>query len=162
MKKTKQLQIRLTPLEKQLIEHAAEQAGMEVSKWTLAKLLPKPSAQFQQLCADLANNDEASFALAQLNDFLTNLNTPELKVAVSKAPYSKLNAYLSNYVAAMIEQATTIRGLQTPSWTKQISPLDEPVFASALLSLRLYLLTHALPSFRKRNIFVDSSIGARV
>ena len=162
MKKTKQLQIRVTPREKQHIERAAEQAGMEVSKWVLGKLLPEPETQFQALCKQLGDSNQPSYALAQLNDFLTRLSTSELKIAVAVAPQRKLDGYLSNYLAAMIEQAMVMRKLQSPGWTKQILPLREPAFASELINLRLYLLTHALPSFRRRNIFIDSSIGARV
>ena len=44
----------------------------------------------------------------------------------------------------------------------RIAPLASPVFGSKLESLRLYLLTHSPPPFRRRNIFIDASIGARV
>ncbi len=152
----------MTPEEKQQIERAAGRAGMEVSKWVLGKLVPKPSASFRELCADLSKSNNPSFILAEFNDFLTKLSNSELEAAVSDTPQSRLGPYLSNYLAAMIEQEMTNRGLKTPGWTKKILPLDEPVFASELLSLRLYLLTHSLPSFRRRNIFVDSSVGARV
>ena len=83
MKKTKQLQIRVTPREKQQIERAAEQAGMEVSKWVLGKLLPEPETQFQALCKQLGDSDQPAYALAQLNDFLTQLGRSELKTAVA-------------------------------------------------------------------------------
>jgi hypothetical protein len=41
-------------------------------------------------------------------------------------------------------------------------PLAEPVFGSDLMSLRLYLLTHSPAPFRRRNIFIDASVGFRV
>jgi hypothetical protein len=36
------------------------------------------------------------------------------------------------------------------------------VFCSSLQSLRMHLLTHSPPPFRRRNIFIDSSLGQRV
>ena len=62
----------------------------------------------------------------------------------------------------MCETACNLRGLPAPAWTGKIEALAEPVFGSALPSLRLYLLTHSPASFRRRNIFIDSSVGAQV
>jgi hypothetical protein len=36
------------------------------------------------------------------------------------------------------------------------------VFGSTLVSLRLYLLTHSPPPFRRRNIFIDATVGSSV
>jgi hypothetical protein len=41
-------------------------------------------------------------------------------------------------------------------------PLAEPVFASSLQSLRLHLLVLSPAPFRRRNIFIDSTLGARI
>jgi len=49
-----------------------------------------------------------------------------------------------------------------PPWPRATAPLAEPVFGSALMSLRLYLLTHSPAPFRRRNIFIDASVGSRV
>jgi hypothetical protein len=43
-----------------------------------------------------------------------------------------------------------------------VKPLERPWFASSLKSLRLHLLTASPPPFRRRNLFVDSTIGDRV
>ena len=43
-----------------------------------------------------------------------------------------------------------------------IEALSEPEFGSQLQSLRLHLLTHSPPPFRRRNIFIDTSIGGQV
>jgi hypothetical protein len=61
-----------------------------------------------------------------------------------------------------VEYACARRGIEVPAWTGQIPPLASPLFGSQLESLRLYLLTHSPPPFRRRNIFIDASIGARV
>jgi hypothetical protein len=78
------------------------------------------------------------------------------------APPSGLAPYHANYVAAMVEYACARRGVAPPAWTGAIPPLVEPVFGSALTSLRLYLLTHSPAPFRRRNIFIDATVGDRV
>jgi hypothetical protein len=62
----------------------------------------------------------------------------------------------------MIELACQRAGIRAPAWTESVRPLPQPVFGAPLESLRLHLLTHAPPPFRRRNIFVDASIGDRV
>jgi hypothetical protein len=62
----------------------------------------------------------------------------------------------------MVEYACAKRDAALPSWTRSIAPLVEPAFGSRLASLRLHLLMHSPPPFRRRNIFIDSSIGSRV
>ncbi len=62
----------------------------------------------------------------------------------------------------MVEYACAQRDVAPPAWTRAVAPLTEPVFGSALMSLRLYLLTHSPAPFRRRNIFIDASVGSRV
>ena len=73
-----------------------------------------------------------------------------------------LSPYIQNYVAAMVETICVRKHIALPEWLQKIEPLDQPVFASDLISLRLYLLTHAPLAFRRRNIFIDATIGDRV
>jgi hypothetical protein len=62
----------------------------------------------------------------------------------------------------MVEYACAKRSVAPPAWTRTVTPLPDPVFATALQSLRLHLLTHSPPPFRARNIFIDASVGERV
>jgi hypothetical protein len=62
----------------------------------------------------------------------------------------------------MVEQAAHLKGVSSPVWTTTIPPLDAPRFATTLTSLRPYLLAASPVSFKRRNIFVDASIGGRV
>ena len=122
--------------------------------------------QFQALCKELVTRTHArsyqSYVLAELHDFLASLNGGEFEEALRHAPEVRLPPFEANYVAAMIEYAAGLQGTVLPPWTKDIPPLEKPWFASSLKSLRLYLLTNSLAPFRRRNLFVDSSVGKRV
>lgn len=163
--KTGQLQIRVTPAEKAAIRGAARRAGLGISAYVLARVLPPSARRFQELTRDLAASQaesrNARFALAELNSWLAGLGAGELREAVSSPP-AGLTPYLANYVAAMVESACARSGVGPPSWVRATPPLAEPVFGSALMSLRLYLLTHSPAPFRRRNIFIDASVGSRV
>lgn len=161
-RKSVQLQIRVTPAEKTAIQRAARRAGLDMSGYVLACALPAPSGRFETLAAACKHPDETRRALAELNTWLAGLGARELPNAVASPPPAGLSAYLANYIAAMVELACARRGVAPPAWTRRIEPLREPVFGSSLAGLRLHLLTHSPPPFRRRNIFIDSSIGSRV
>jgi uncharacterized protein (DUF1778 family) len=161
--KDQQLQIRVTPAEKAAIKVAAARAGMDMSAWMLARVLPPARATFQQLVAALAEtDDERRYGLADLNDFLTSAAPRELEQAVADPPAVQLDPYVSNYVAAMVETAATRAGMPPPAWTAKIAGLETPVFGTLLDGLRLHLLLYSPPAFRRRNIFIDATIGDRV
>ena len=160
--KTAQLQIRVSPAEKAAIQRAARRAGLDMSSYVLGRLLPAAAAQFQELTAACAEETDARFALAELNSFLSGLGAGELRDAVASPLPAGLTALQANYIAAMVEYACAQRGFAPPVWAGAVVPLVNPVFGSELASLRLYLLTHSPPPFRRRNIFIDASIGARV
>lgn len=160
--KTAQLQIRVTAHEKNAIQRLARQAGMGMSAYVLGRVLSVPSTRFSDLVAACNDSGSAGFGLAELNSFLASLSGPELKDAVARAPALKSTPFVGNYVAAMVEYACQKRDVPVPGWVRDIEPLAEPAFASGLLGIRLHLLTHSPPPFRRRNIFIDSSIGDRV
>jgi uncharacterized protein (DUF1778 family) len=160
-RKSAQLQIRVTRSEKAAILAAAKAAGMDMSRYVLERVFPPAAGRFQEAVVAAARTQK-SFALAELNSLLAALPAAELRDAVATLPPTALSPFLANYVAAMVEYACARRDIAPPGWTRNITPLREPVFATSLLSLRLHLLTHSPPPFRHRNIFIDSSIGARV
>ena len=163
MSKTSQLQIRVNANEKARIRQRAADAGMDVSKWVLHKLLPPVEERFQQICEGLATGpSEQTYVLADLHDFFMRLEAREFSLAVQFPPASQPPPFEANYLAAMIEYAAAEKKITVPRWVRDIEPLDRPWFASSLQSLRLYLLTHSPPAFRRRNLFVDSSVGSRV
>ncbi len=160
--KISQLQIRLSPDEKAAIQRAAKRASMDMSAWVLTKLLPSHGKTFQTLLKKLADEQDKRYVLAALNDFLYPLTANEFEQAVEESPRAHLSDYLSNYVAAMVEFAAAQKNTPPPQWTSDIEPLPHPAFGTTLKSLRLHLLTRSPITFRRRNIFIDASMGDRV
>lgn len=163
MVKSAQLQIRVSPEQKQRIKAKAEQAGEDVSQWVLHRLLPKCADELQSMIDALGHMPKTrSHVLAELHDFLVAQDTAQLDQAFDTLDVSALGPFESNYVAAMIETACANRNIPPPSWLGTISPLADPWFATTLKSLRVHLLTSSPPPFRRRNLYVDSTLGARV
>ncbi|HUA24896.1 MAG TPA: DUF1778 domain-containing protein [Steroidobacteraceae bacterium] len=161
--KLSQLQIRVSEEEKAAIRRAAERAGMDMSSYVLERVISIPAKEFQGILKALAaGRSPSAFALADLNSLLSKLAPLELADAIAMRPAVELSAFPANYVAAMVESACAKHGIPVPTWTRSIAPLDEPVFGSGLKRLRLHLLTHAPAAFRRRNVFIDSSLGDRV
>jgi uncharacterized protein (DUF1778 family) len=160
--KTAQLQIRVTEQQKAAIQRAAAREGIDMSTYVLSRVLSAPSQRFQHCVAACVREESSRFALAELNSLLTELSAGEMGDAVAAAPSVPLPPYEANYVAAMVEYGCARCSVAAPAWTRSIAPLESPVFGSSLESLRLHLLTHSPPPFRRRNIFIDSSLGQRV
>ena len=161
--KSEYLQIRVSREQKTALKRAAKRAGLGMSAFVLARSLPRAQARLEKLIGSLRTDPtRRGYALAELNDLLTELSPNEFGEAVANAPPSRLEPYLRNYVAAMIEQAAHQKGVEPPAWVTGVEALEEPHFATPLEGLRLHLLSAAPVPFRRRNIFVDSSIGDRV
>lgn len=163
-KKSQHLQIRVTPDEKAALKRLASAAGQDLSSYVLARALPEAGVRFGQILRALRGAEEHRFALAELNELLSSLTPGQLPdaAAVAGAEIRELSPFLQNYVAAMVEQACHQRGAASPSWVRDVAPLTEPYFATPLRSVRLYLLRAAPVPFKRRNIFVDAGVGARV
>lgn len=160
--KTAQLQIRVTARQKAGIQRLAKRAGMDMSSYVLNRVLVSPAARFTD-CVDACSDPEkARDALAELNSLLTGFSAAELQDAISVAPVLPADPYCANYIAAMVEYACYRQGVEVPRWSGTVAALSEPAFASTLQSLRLHLLMHSPPPFRRRNIYIDSSLGDRV
>ena len=157
-----QLQIRVSQAEKEAIRRAAEHAGLDMSAYVLSRALPTPAIRLQACIEDCAGPAPPSFGLAELNTLLTSWTAVELRDAIAVRPTTALTPFLSNYIAAMIEQACERRSVRVPGWVRAVEPLPEPAFGSTLQSLRLHLLTHSPAPFRRRNIFIDAAIGDQV
>jgi len=160
--RSQQLQIRVTAAEKAAIKRRARNAGLDVSAFVLARALPDVDARVAGIIAALRDDRNRSFALAEFHDLLAGLAPMEFGQALERVDVRELKPYVQNYVAAMVEQAASAFGVVAPAWTRGIPPLDEPHFATSLRSARLYLLRVAPVAFRRRNIFAEAPLGARV
>lgn len=159
---SEQLQLRVTPSEKKKIQQMAKKSGMTMSTWVRSRLLSSHAPEFRDLLLAISQPETRRVALAELNTWLVSLNRMEFSETVAQAPLETLNLYLGNYVAAMVEVAAHQKRVSPPAWTKNYTGLDRPDFGSDLKALRLHLLASSPPPFRRRNIFIDSSIGDRV
>lgn len=160
--KTQQLQIRVTPEQKAALKRLAERAGQDVSSYVLGRVLPAAVPRFERIVGAIANPERRRYALAELNDLLAELSPQEFDNVAGDVEIGELSPYLQNYVAAMFELAADQKGRHPPAWVREVLPLAEPHFATPMSSLRLHLLQTSPVPFRRRNIFVDSSIGDRV
>jgi hypothetical protein len=156
------LQIRVTPAEKAAIRRLARQAAMDVSAFVLSRALPTPKLRFQALVRELAGGENRSFVFAELNDLLSVLAGPAFEDAVAHADVAAIVHEDANYLAAMVEHAAHRKGVAPPPWTRDVDAPDEPWFATDLQSLRAWLLSHSPVAFKKRNLFVDATVGDRV
>jgi uncharacterized protein (DUF1778 family) len=162
--KSQQLQIRVTPDQKAALKRLARNAGQDVSAYVLSATLPAARLRFGDIVRALQHADDHRFALAELNDLLSELTRAQLTEAVAVAPRElrDLSLLMHISVAAMVEQACHRQGLSVPSWGPDVPALEAPYFATSLRSLRLYLLRTSPVPFKRRNIFVDAGVGERV
>src|SRR5690348_7637255 len=100
-----------------------------------------------------------SYPLAELNDLLTAATGAEVE---SLWRPEIEDPYRLNYVTAMVELAAHRTGVVPSLWTASVPPLPVPVFIDRSLKLRAHLLTASPVPFRRRNIFIDTSLGGRV
>ncbi|HEV7505643.1 MAG TPA: hypothetical protein VGS07_12075 [Thermoanaerobaculia bacterium] len=133
-----------------------------MSAYVLSRALPDAQMRFARLLEALPDDEQPGFVLAVLNDLLSSLTAGELCSAVEHADLEGLTPYLRNYVAAMVELAANRQDIPPPAWVRDVEPLETPHFATPLAGLRLHLLRTAPVPFKRRNIFIDSSIGDRV
>ena len=119
--------------------------------------------RFQCLVRRLARPEaQRRFVFADIHDLLAKLRPDEFSEVVRHGPDVALSPFRANYLCGMVEYAAGLKGVRPPSWTADVAPLKEPWFGTDLKSLRLHLLTNSPAPFRRRNIFIDSSVGTRV
>lgn len=163
--KTEQLQLRVSPELKAAIRKSANEASMDMSEWILAKLFPAAQDEFQNLVENVWRKQDAperSYSIASISDFLHRQSQSELAKAVAEAPRASLNEFMLNYLAAMVEHACHQKKVSPPEWIRRVEGVATPYFGSPLISLRLHLMTNSPAAFRKRNLFVDSTLGDRI
>lgn len=162
MVKSHQLQIRISSVQKAALRRQARRAGMDMSTYVLTRALPAPAVKVAELIGALPDADSPRFPLAELNDVLHGLAASAYSEAVEGVDVGSLSPYLQNYVAAMVEHAALQKGVSPPEWACDVEPLEAPVFAVPFPRLRTYLLRSSPVAFKRRNLFVDATVGDRV
>jgi len=164
--KDKFLQIRLTSEQKESIRIAAKRANTDMSSWILSKVANSQSVEFLSLVKNLSTARQPSYVYAELHDFLMKCHSANFTLAVNSFALQNegltLDCFQINYVTAMVEHRAKQLEQPVPAWCSEIPKLEIPYFGSSLKSLNLYLLLSSPVAFRRRNIFIDSSIGKRV
>jgi hypothetical protein len=162
--KTEFLQIRVSRRQKAALRRLARQAGQDMSAFVLAKLLPETRERVREIVTGLGDvgPSDRRFYLAALNDLLADLGPHELSEAFADVDLGATSPLMANYVAAMVERAAADKGVEAPKWTCDVEPLDQPYFATDLKSLRPWLLVASPVVFKRRNIFIDATVGDRV
>jgi len=160
--KSSQLQIRVTPRQKATLKKLARSAGTDVSSYVLSRALPSHRLRFEEILAALRTGRDRRYVLAELHDFLAELSGPEFPEAVAHADLAGLPDLDINYVAAMVEFVANRLAVEPPSWTRYVAPLEEPWFATSLCALRHHLLRASPVAFKRRNLFVDATVGDRI
>jgi hypothetical protein len=162
MAKTAQIQLRVTPAEKADLVRRARMAGIDLSAWMLGRLLPSGRVRLAELTRALVATPRPAYVLAEVHDLLSALGPAEFPTVTEALPVDGLDDVRANQLAAMVETAAARLGVRPPAWVEAVLPLATPWFATDLVSLRLHLLCNSPPVFRRRGLFVDSTIGARV
>ena len=161
MAKTTHLQIRVSPAEKRRIREQARRTGMRVSTYVLSRLQPSGDARVPELVRALGRTPDR-FGFASLNDALAGLTPAGFAAAVHTVEVDGLSDLAQNYVAAMVEETARRLGVAPPGWTKEAAPLEHPYFAVPFMRLRPHPLRTAPVAYKRRNLFVDATVGDRV
>jgi uncharacterized protein (DUF1778 family) len=160
--RSEQLQIRVTPAEKATLRKLARQAGLDLSTYVLTRVLPPARARVSAIVRALRDDEDHRFPLAELHDLVAGLPRAAFLDTLSDVELDGLSPFLQNYVAAMVEHAAHTKGERSPAWTRDVRPLEEPYFAAPFPRLRPYLLRCAPVAFKRRQLFVDATVGDRV
>jgi hypothetical protein len=160
--KTAHIQIRVSPEQKAELVRHARAAGLDLSSYVLGKAIPDSGARFRSLVRSLSETPRSPFVLAELADVLSSVRALSFRETVAHLPSAKLDDVSSNLLSAMVETRAAKLGVHPPDWVTDVASLDVPWFPTELSSLRLHLLCHSPPAFRRRNLFVDSTLGDRV
>ena len=128
----------------------------------LHRLLPDQRGAFLTLVRSLGVTSRPSYVLAEIHDLLADIRKAEFSTVTETVSVASLDDVRANQLAAMVETTAARLRVHPPDWVDQVTPLATPCFASELVSLRLHLLCNSPPAFRRRNLFVDSTVGDRV
>lgn len=155
------LPIRVSAARKALLRRKAA-AGMNLSARVLERPAPQGAQEWKSLVEALRDPDRRTHAFAGIHDLLVGIPPGRPLEDVLMAPPADLPHLFGNQLAALVEIAAHRGGVSPPGWVNDIPPLSSPWFAGDLRSLRPWLLRHSPVPFRRRNLFVGTTLGSRV
>lgn len=117
---------------------------------------------FQSLVDALRDVSGRRLVYAALHDLLADLTPATFDEATAGVRLVGLGTVERNRVASMVEHVAHRLGRVPPAWCGEVEPLARPEFSGGLLSLRPHLLRVSPVAFRRRNLFVDATVGDRV
>lgn len=161
--KSSQLQLRISAPDKRSLKRASNLLGQTISEFVLNRALRGLSkeSRFDELISSLETEQDISFTLAAINDQLTQMSSGELRQLTERPRSLGKTLFAQSYVAAMLEQACHSKHCKIPDWIAQVPAMPAPWFATSIKSLRMHLLLCSPVPFRRRNLFVDTSLGGR-
>jgi hypothetical protein len=150
----------VTPEQKVDLKRLAASAGLNVSQYVLATVLPVHRHALADKTEAFAQANDRAGALSELGAHLAGLAPSDLSLAVSDIDVTELAPVLQNHVAAIVELATRSVGLEPPGWVGRIQPQRRPHFARDLPSLRPHQMRVTPVPFKRRNLFIDTEAVA--
>lgn len=157
--KTSQLQIRVSPEQKALLKEAAGRSGISVSAYVLRRALPARPDELAPIADRVADHRRRPRALAELILRLSAVPEGDFEAAAESVDPAGHTAVVQNCLAAAVEHVSRARGAELPRWVAKVQPLSRPHFAWELRSLRPYQMRAALPSFKRRGLYIPAPPG---
>lgn len=152
--KSSQLQIRISPEQKDALRLMASDAGMSVSEYVLSRVLPTGQVEFDRRVRALGSSRDRQGAFTDLLRFLDGVPATEIGRSLAVADLDEVPSVLRNYVAGAVEAAAWRSGASAPAWTAEVEPPERPHFTWELRSLRPHLMRVSPVAFKRRNVFV--------
>ncbi|MDH3206618.1 MAG: DUF1778 domain-containing protein [Gemmatimonadota bacterium] len=158
--RTSQLQIRVTPEEKDALKRLASASGVSVSSYVLDRVLPSAQLDLARMLEDLAQvGVDHRATLSEFERTLERVGGPELAATIPAPDPGSLSPVLQNYVAALVESEANRKAVEAPEWVRSVRPLEVPHFAWTLRSLRPHQVRTSPVPFKRRNLFFDPAGG---
>jgi hypothetical protein len=154
--RSSQLQIRITNEQKAALKRLARSAGMTVSAYVLTQALPGAGREVDRILAELPGaGDGQRSLLADLETLVLGCSPEDFGEALADVALEGFPPTLANQVAAMVEDAAHLKGVDPPPWVDEVPPLDRPRFGWPLSSLRPHQLRVTPVPYKRRQIFFD-------
>lgn len=154
--RSSQLQIRVTPAEKETLKRLASAAGETVSSYVLSKVLPSTELELVARMRRLADPEaDGRDALVGVLELLEQVPGPELAERVPPPDPDDTPPVVRNRIAALVESVANRRASRPPDWVHAVPRLPRPHFGWSLASLKPHQLRVTPVAFKRRNLFFD-------